>query len=144
MSRCVQPNDVNVNRIQRLMTFAKRLRAARKRLALDQEGFGAVGGVSRGAQSNYEKGERSPDVDYLLRIGEAGVDICELLTGIPTETPAFDASEIEIVALLRSSSPDVRAAIATILRSRGPQVSISSGATLHSDATSFAQDGDKR
>ncbi|WP_422058639.1 helix-turn-helix domain-containing protein [Sphingomonas sp.] len=130
--------------IPRLSSFSARLRAARKDLGLDQAAFGALAGVQRTAQSNYEKGDRSPDVDYLLRISEAGVDIVELLTGIPSQTPEFEAWELETLARLRAIPAEQRHAINTILRALVGEAQPLINLTVHSGRTSFAQDGDKR
>jgi transcriptional regulator with XRE-family HTH domain len=77
----MQSNGEHVNEIPRMSEFAERLRAARRNAGLSQEGFGALGGVSRNAQFTYESGTRYPDVDYLLRLAASGTDITYLLTG---------------------------------------------------------------
>jgi len=64
-----------------------RLREERQRLKLSQSALGAAGGVETNAQGNYESGARSPKVDYLLAIAEAGVDIYYVLTGAHCQTP---------------------------------------------------------
>lgn len=58
-----------------------RLRSERERLGLNQEQFGALGGVKKLAQINYEKGDRSPDAAYLSAIALAGADVLYILTG---------------------------------------------------------------
>lgn len=62
--------------------FGERLQEERKRLGLNQTQFAAFGGVLLRAQVYYEKGERRPDVDYLMGISAAGVDVCYILTGV--------------------------------------------------------------
>ena len=62
--------------------FGARLREERERKGLSQADFGALGGVGKLAQLNYEKGERSPSADYLAAIGRHGVDIDYLLFGV--------------------------------------------------------------
>lgn len=64
-----------------MSTFGDRLREERERLGFNQSDFGALGGVKKQAQLNYEKGERSPDSMYLASIGKIGADILYLLTG---------------------------------------------------------------
>lgn len=64
-----------------LSNFSERLKAERKRIGLNQANLGAVGGVSKGAQLNYESGERSPSAEYLQAIAGAGIDVGYLLTG---------------------------------------------------------------
>jgi transcriptional regulator with XRE-family HTH domain len=61
--------------------FIECLRAERNRLGLSQEAFAKLGGVEKNAQFRYEKGERLPDVDYLLKLHAARVDVWYLLTG---------------------------------------------------------------
>lgn len=143
-SRYVRHLWTMVNMIPRNGPFASRLKAARLQRGLDQTDFGAMGGVGRAAQSSYEKGDRSPDVDYLLRIGEAGIDIVHLLTGIPSETPQFEAWELETVARLRAIPAEQRQAIDTVLKGLAGEGDPLVNRTLHSGRTSFAQDGDKR
>ena len=63
------------------MSFFERLREERERLGLSQEKFGAIGGVLKRAQINYEKGERHPDSTYLTAIAAAGADVLFILTG---------------------------------------------------------------
>ena len=63
------------------MNISDRLREERERLGMNQVDFGAVGGVKKLAQINYEKGERSPDSAYLAAIAAAGADVLYILTG---------------------------------------------------------------
>lgn len=80
--------------------FSERLLSERKRLGLNQEGFGALAGVSKITQLNYEKGLRKPDSDYLEALVRSGVDVNFLLTGLRSfnanaavhEEPAPDLS----------------------------------------------------
>lgn len=58
-----------------------RIREERTRLGLNQEDFGKLGGVSKRTQMYYEKGERSPDLEYLLGLGAAGVDVWYIVLG---------------------------------------------------------------
>ncbi|MEY1594098.1 helix-turn-helix domain-containing protein [Burkholderia sp. Bmkn7] len=71
----------------RLDNFALRLKQERRRLRMTQDELGNSGGVRKQAQSNYEKGLRYPDANYLVGIAEAGVDVQYLLTG-QTSNPA--------------------------------------------------------
>lgn len=56
-------------------TVGDRLKEERLRLKLSQEAFGLAGGVGKNAQIKYEKGERTPDAEYLQGIHAAGADI---------------------------------------------------------------------
>lgn len=63
------------------MTFGRRLREARDRLRLTQEQFAELGGVKRVSQHLYEQDARVPDLNYLLRLKEHGVDVGHLVLG---------------------------------------------------------------
>lgn len=84
--------------------FSGRLKEERLRLRLSQAAFGEAGGVSKDAQLNYEKGERSPSADYLQRLVGAGIDVPFLFTGHrsvgnlsgPAPAPADAADSIRI------------------------------------------------
>ena len=58
-----------------------RLRQERKRLGLNQKDFGALGGVARLAQLQYEHGDRSPTAIYLEAIHRSKCDIYYIVTG---------------------------------------------------------------
>jgi transcriptional regulator with XRE-family HTH domain len=69
------------------MSFGIRLRAEREARRLTQEQFAAWGGVKRVSQHLYEQDARVPDLNYLLRLQEHGVDIGRLVLGqTPTHT----------------------------------------------------------
>lgn len=61
-------------------TFGARLKSERTRLGLSQEAFGEACGRGNIMQMKYEKGSGFPDVPYLLKAAELGVDIHFLLT----------------------------------------------------------------
>jgi transcriptional regulator with XRE-family HTH domain len=61
--------------------IGERLREQREKLGLNQEELGQLGGVNRNTQGKYEKGERSPDSDYLSAVASAGLDVLYVLTG---------------------------------------------------------------
>lgn len=63
------------------LSFPKRLRAERKRLAISQVEFGRLGGVSKAAQWLYEAGKNWPTVEYLETLKSNGVDVVFLVTG---------------------------------------------------------------
>jgi transcriptional regulator with XRE-family HTH domain len=68
-----------------MKTFCERLREERKQLKMNQSKFAALGGVGKTAQLNYEAGTREPDVAYLLKLEENGVDAAYILTGTRTK-----------------------------------------------------------
>jgi len=52
-----------------------RLRHERQRLGLSQQVFGEIGGVQRVTQYLYEQGDRSPSIEYLLKVVRAGANL---------------------------------------------------------------------
>lgn len=64
-----------------MATAADRLKAERVRLKYSQEAFGEAAGVGKHSQIHYEKGRRSPDVDYLAAVGALGADVLFIVTG---------------------------------------------------------------
>lgn len=64
-----------------LNTFGERLREEREKSGKSQSEFGALGGVLKGAQINYEQNKRQPDAAYLSSIAENGIDVLYILTG---------------------------------------------------------------
>lgn len=75
--------------------FGARLKDERERMGRSQHAFGEMGGVGKLAQLNYEKGARTPSVDYLRRLGEHGVDVAYLLTGHRSCDAGIDAHLLE-------------------------------------------------
>lgn len=63
------------------MNFGLRLREERKRIGLTQAEFAKKLGVSRNTQINYEAMDREPDVKYIARLEEIGVDSKFVVTG---------------------------------------------------------------
>jgi phage repressor protein C with HTH and peptisase S24 domain len=61
--------------------LGERLKLERQRLGFNQADFGALLGVSKTSQFNYEAGDRSPHAGYLRLALEQGVDVNFLLTG---------------------------------------------------------------
>jgi len=97
-----------------------RLRQERIRIGMSQDGFAALAGQSRKSQINYEKGDRSPDIEYLAAIQVAGADVLYILTG-RRERPlsrlddherlrlAVEAVEEGLTAIRRTLPPTKRA-----------------------------------
>lgn len=65
----------------KICSFGQRLKEIRIAERLNQEAFGKIGGVGVRSQSTYESGDRKPDIEYLLRLEDAGLDVSYLLTG---------------------------------------------------------------
>lgn len=64
-----------------MLNIGERLKEERVRLGFNQAEFAALAGVAKTSQFNYEKGERSPDADYLAAVSAQGVDILYVVTG---------------------------------------------------------------
>ncbi len=77
------------------MGISDRLKEERQRLGLNQSDFAALAGVAKNSQLNYEKGERSPDAEYLAAIAEKGVDVLYVIAGRRTPAAADAISEAE-------------------------------------------------
>lgn len=89
--------------------IGERLRAERQRLGLNQDEFGALGGVARNAQSHYEKGIRNPDSVYLAAVAKVGVDVQYVLTGKRTDSPdSLAPREAALVEHYRKCTPERR------------------------------------
>lgn len=90
-------NEYLSSGIIQLNTLGERLREERERLGLSQVAFGELGGVKKVAQINYEKGNRSPDSEYLAAIAASGVDVLYVITGqrqsVPDRAAPIDSSE---------------------------------------------------
>lgn len=84
------------------MSFGRRLREARERLRLTQEQFAELGGVKRVSQHLYEQDARVPDLNYLLRLKEHGVDVGHLVLGSSSRSSAGDAPIDLYVAVFRT------------------------------------------
>ena len=59
----------------------ERLKKIREQASVSPQELADITHVSLASQYNYEKGTRKPDIDYLLRLHEAGYDVMYLLTG---------------------------------------------------------------
>ena len=90
-------------------TIGARIREERNRMALSQEAFGAIPGVTKQAQIKYEKDERHPDTLYLAAIAAAGADVLYILTGQRTEGTASDPAEQVLLGSYRRCKPDAKA-----------------------------------
>lgn len=82
------------------MSIGERLKEERLRLNLSQEEFGQLGGVAKIAQFNYEKNKRKPDIDYLEKIYQNGVDTLYIITGRRDD---FSKDEVELIDLFRQA-----------------------------------------
>lgn len=90
-----------------------RLKEERERLGLSQTDFATLAGASKNTQYNYEKGERSPDANYLAAAAEQGVDVLYVITGGRVLPPAdsLSAEEAEFLHHYRQIPAEDRAGL---------------------------------
>ena len=84
--------------------FKDRLRAVREKTGLKQVDFGNIAGVSLSAQTSYERGLRYPDVYYLEKLADYGIDIHYLLTGCPITSATLSNDEEQILLKYRNGT----------------------------------------
>ncbi|MNJ42055.1 Helix-turn-helix domain protein [compost metagenome] len=96
------------------MGIGERLKEERERLGLNQTDFAALAGASKNTQYNYEKGERSPDANYLCAAASQGVDVLYVITGIrtPQATDSITAEEAGFLQIYRCVAESDRALLA--------------------------------
>lgn len=81
------------------MTVGERLKEERSRLGLSQTELGAVAGVGKTTQINYEKDSGSPTANYLIAVATVGVDMVYVLTGVRAQRPVEGLSVTEEMVL---------------------------------------------
>ena len=81
------------------MKFHERLVAERKRLGMTQKDFAVACGVRPATQLLYEKGDRSPNSEYLSLAIRCGVDLSMLFhdDGKQTSCPRIAPAEVESI-----------------------------------------------
>ncbi|WJM56222.1 helix-turn-helix transcriptional regulator [Pseudomonas asiatica] len=98
------------------MGIGDRLKEERERLGLNQTDFAALAGASKNTQYNYEKGERSPDANYLAAAASQGVDVLYVLTGerMTQASGNLTVHETQLVERYRTMSPEGQATINSV------------------------------
>lgn len=81
------------------MTIGERLKEERNRVGANQTVFAEQCGVTKNTQLAYEKGERSPDANYLAAASTAGIDVLYVVTGERKPQPADSISAREATLL---------------------------------------------
>lgn len=97
-----------------MLNIGERLKEERVRLGLNQGDFAVMAKVSKTTQFNYEKGERSPDAEYLAALATHGLDVLYVVTGErkPQAADSFTVDEAGLVANYRVLPEADRAAMA--------------------------------
>ena len=89
-----------------LVEFGRRLQSERKRLGLNQEALGGQTGVSRAAQATYEAGRTPPDILYMERLSEAGIDGNYVLSGRGSSEVAGDLFDWDLAGEILAGIQD--------------------------------------
>ena len=97
--------------------FGDRLKEERNKIKLSQAAFGAIAGVSKKSQINYEKGERYPDLKYLQNIAELGCDVQYIITGISSSSLIAN-EQTEILDLFHNADMSLRKAAIQVLNTK--------------------------
>lgn len=94
--------------------FGIRLKEERNKLGISQEVFGAIAGVSKQSQINYEKSERYPDLKYLQNISELGCDVQYIITGISSSS-IISREHTELLTLFDQANKSLQKAAIQVL-----------------------------
>ncbi|MFY9351646.1 MAG: helix-turn-helix transcriptional regulator [Sphingobium sp.] len=105
-----------------MATIGARLKKIRDITGLSQADFGALFGVSRSTQVNYEGDKRPPDSNYLAALHEAGHDITYIVTG-QLQSDALSAEEAALVHMFRQVDSERQAVVMATLRLMVPRTS---------------------
>ncbi len=115
-----------------MLNIGERLKEERVRLGFNQAEFAAFGGVAKTSQFNYEKGDRSPDADYLAAVSAQGVDILYVVTGErkPQTAESISSDALELLEVYEQVSDADRqvllrtaSAFASVAMSNGKKAS---------------------
>lgn len=95
---------------ENLKIISERLRSERLRLDLKQTDILREIDVAISTFSNYETGKRSPDLDFLLKLGELGYDVGYVVTGERVEggSVVLPPDEVEWLDIYRQLGADDR------------------------------------
>ena len=96
-------------------TVGSRLREERERLELSQEALGAVGGVTKLSQFNYETDKRVPDAMYLAAVAKIGTDVYYVVTGQRMSVVLADEERVLVNYYRTAHEPIKKAAMGVLL-----------------------------
>ena len=105
------------------LNIFQRLKEERLRLELTQPEMGEAGGVKKGAQINYEKGERSPDAEYFAAIASIGADVQYIITGIRSATALLADEQLLLERYRAAPAAGKQAILGAALGQQSPVVS---------------------
>lgn len=131
------------------MDIGQRLKKERQRLGMSQAEMAGELGIAKKSQTNYELGHNAPAASYLSAAARIGVDVCFVLTGVPS--PQMGGSEAELVRRFRAASPELQAAALAALGaatfmgiSNGSGSKPSTGVAIHGGEQGQVFGGDAR
>lgn len=99
-----------------MIDYGTRIKFLRQQASLTQAEFAKIAKVSPRAQFNYEKGESSPDLNYLQNLANNDFDVVYILTG---EFHQENMSDLErlLVTEFRKADRAKKSAIMAVSRS---------------------------
>lgn len=101
--------------MQTIKQFAKNLSNERKRLKLTQAEFAHSCGVKPASQFLYEKGERTPNAEYLLKASLLGVHIGYLFEGSTSMRSLDKISPVELGKIYKQCDDQCRDSVGRLL-----------------------------
>lgn len=100
-----------------MIDYGTRIKFLRQQASLTQAEFAKMAKVSPRAQFNYEKGESSPDLNYLQNLANNGFDVVYILTGEFHKNNMSDL-ERQLLTEFRQANNAKKAAIIAVSRSQ--------------------------
>ena len=94
--------------------FFERLAEERLRLGKTQKEMAAIGGVGDRSYWYYEKGERFPDAEFLMKIASEGADVPYIITGKRT-FGALSSDEAALLDNYRAISPERKSSLIDVV-----------------------------
>ncbi|MFJ3316298.1 helix-turn-helix domain-containing protein [Herbaspirillum huttiense] len=101
------------NKSEFLTVLGDRLAQERGRCGHTQKSVADQLDITARTQIKYEIGETAPDAYYLHGLGEIGIDITYVLTGVRGSTPS--QQESELIACYRAVDPVLRSSLVQLL-----------------------------
>ncbi len=101
--------------MQTIQDFAERLTSERKRLELTQAQFAEACGGKSASQYLYEKGERTPNAEYLLKASSLGVRISYLFDGDKDTLNSSSLTTVELGKIYKQCDDKSRDSLGRLL-----------------------------
>jgi transcriptional regulator with XRE-family HTH domain len=123
--------------------IGQRMREEREAKSLTQADFAKIGGRNRISQASYESGKKTPNLEYLIELSRAGIDIGYILTGIRQDGSLGHDHEVLLSYFDQMSSPyrttllETAKALARMPQPAKSIEDVSPGETLHSPSLAY-------